>query len=104
MTSEAVRNFVKDPTVDGLKTLKKNELLELAEHSKVEDVKASLRKPVIPKKIAMFYADEDVFSVDDVDKFPDPSVRKTMSENEAKIQLMQLELEREKKKTTKEKD
>ena len=50
----------------------------------------------------MFYADEDVFSVDDVDKFPDPSVRKTMSENEAKIQLMQLELEREKK--TKEKD
>ena len=32
MTSEAVSNFVKDPTAEGLKTLKKKELLELAEH------------------------------------------------------------------------
>ena len=88
MTSEAVSNFVKNLTVDCLKILKKNELLELAEHLKVEDVKASLRKPEIARKIAMPYADEDVFREDGVDQYP--SVRKAMSENEAKIKLLEL--------------
>ena len=93
MTSEAVSNFVKNPTVEGLKNLKKNELLELAAELKLEDVKASLRKPEIARKIAIFYADEGVFKEDDVDQFP--SVRKPMSENEAKVKLLELELEKE---------
>ena len=54
----------------------------------LEDVKKSLRKPEIARKIAIFYADEDVFREDDVDQFP--SVRKPMSENEAKIKLLEL--------------
>ena len=57
-------------------------MLELAAELQVEDVKASLRKPEIARKIAIFYADEDVFKEDDADQFP--SIRKPMSENEAR--------------------
>ena len=45
MVSEAVSKFVENPTVQGLKSLKQDELLELAQHLNLENAKASLRKP-----------------------------------------------------------
>ena len=73
----------------------RDKFLESAQHLNLENVKASLRKPDIARKITEYYVDEDLFSEDDLAQFPDPSAKKPMSETQAKIQLMQLEIERE---------
>ena len=96
MVSEAVSNFVDHPTIQGLKSLKKDELLELAQHLTLENVKPSFKKHEIARKIAEYYVVRDVFSEDDLDQFPDPSAKKPLTDMEAKIKLMQLEIEKEK--------
>ena len=95
MASAAVKNFLGDVSVENLKTLKKPELLELAAVLEMEEIKATLRKPVIARRIAERYVEDDEFSEEDLDQFPEPSKVTHMSETEEKIQLMQLELQRE---------
>ena len=92
MASEAVSDFVDHPTTQGLKNLKRDELLELARHYNLEYIKASLRKPEMVRKIAEYCVDEDIFHVDAIAQFPDPYAKKPMSETEARIKIMQLEI------------
>ena len=75
MTSEAVSKFVESPTVQGLKTLKKNELLGWAQHLDLENVKASLRKSKIARKLAEYYIHEEVCNKDDIDHLSDPAAK-----------------------------
>ena len=91
MASAAVEDFKKAPTVQGLKKLKKSELLEFARELEFE-VKVSMTKAVIARMIAEHYVDEDVFTDQDLAQFADPS-----GSADAALKLKVLELEREEK-------
>ena len=97
MVSAAVKTFTETPSVENLKVLKKPELIELAQELGVEEIKVSMRKPAIVRKLAEFLVDEDILGEDDLDHFPDPSERKPMTEMEAKIKMMELEMAKQEK-------
>ena len=88
--------FLASPTVEGLKAFKKPELLELATRLTLEEVKPALRKPVILRKIAEHFYDEDVFTDKDLALIPDPSKGESMSDIEFKIKVMELEMQKQK--------
>ena len=93
--SAEMDKFMTSPTVEVLRAFKKPELLELATRLNLEDVKPALRKPVILRKIAENYFEEDVFTDEDLELIPDPSKGKSMSEMEFKIKMMELEMQRQ---------
>lgn len=88
--------FLASPTVEVLKAFKKPELLELATRLTLEEVKPALRKPVILRKIAEHFYDEDVFTDKDLALIPDPSKGESMSDIEFKIKVMELEMQKQK--------
>lgn len=97
MPSVAVTGFLSEMKSENLKKLKKSELLELVLHFKLgDDVKSSWRKQAIVRTLAEYFVDENIFSEDELVKFPELSSAPSMSETEAKVRLMELELEKEK--------
>ena len=93
MASAAVNAFIDQPTVEGLKNLKKHELVNVAKKLEMEDITMSMRKPVIARKIVEYYVDEEVFQTDALEQFTDMPENKT-SDIELKLKLQEIELEK----------
>jgi hypothetical protein len=97
--STAVENFLASPTVNSVKKLKKAELLEVAKTLELTEVTNSMKRNEILRHIAEYYAEDGVFTMEEMSLFKEPSSieEKSMSEMELKIKMMELELQQQEK-------
>ena len=86
-----MESFLKSPTVIALQSFRKPELLEISEKLNL-NVKSNVRKAVIVREIAEYYADEEIFSAEDLDRFP-VTDKGQMSEMEFRLKMYELERE-----------
>ena len=82
---------MKSPTVIALQSFRKPELLQISEKLNL-NVKSNVRKAVIVREIAEYYADEEIFSAEDLDRFP-VTDKGQMSEMEFRLKMYELERE-----------
>ena len=60
MTFE-LEKFVDAPTQEELKILKKDDLLSIAKHYKLEDIKRSMRKAAICNNLLRYFVEQEIF-------------------------------------------
>ena len=98
---EAMDDFLANPTVEGLRAFKKPDLLILSEKLELVGIKSVMRKAQIQREIAGYYFDEDVFTQEDFELFPEISEGKlsdhdlSLKKLEFEMEMKRLELERE---------
>ena len=92
MADFSLEKFVESPTVEELLVLKKADLLQVANHYQVAEVKSNWRKVEIVKAIIQWLVEEeDVLPLDALNSMPGASQGKENAEE--KLRLKELELE-----------
>ena len=91
-----VDTFVADPKLTGLTTLKRSELVALANHYELE-VHSGMRKADVRKLVRNYLLDENVVSDEEVNEDRESAIElKRMElrerEREAQVQLKELEI------------
>ena len=101
MVGFQLEKFLGAPTVEGVLSLKKVELLEVANHFKVADVKSSWRKSeIVAAVIQWLVEEEDVLPLSALDSVPvvshgDNTAKEQLRLKEIELELAKVELEKE---------
>ena len=89
--------FTAEPSVELLNLGKKTDLLDLAKHYKLSEVKSSMRKHEIKNILVQYFVDEEIFNENALSLIVDVQSVSSSKELELKLQIRQLEIqEREK--------
>ena len=89
MTFE-LEKFVDAQTQEELMILKKDDLLSIAKHYKLEDIKRSMRKAAICNSLLRYFVKEEIFEESEVEYLEETEVVSKASE---KLALRKLEME-----------
>ena len=98
MTFE-LEKFVDAPTQEELKILKKDDLLSIAKHYKLEDIKRSMRKAAICNSLLRDFVKEEIFDESEVEYLEETEVGSKASERlemrrmEYELQVKRMEME-----------
>ena len=96
--------FTAEPSVELLNLGKKTDLLDLAKHYKLSEIK-SMRKHEIKNILVHYFVDEEIFNENAVSLIVDIQSVSSSKELELKFQIRQLEIqEREKEREWKERE
>ena len=85
-----IEKFVAAPTQGELMTLKKDELLLIAKHYKLEDIKRSMRKATICNSLLRYFVEQEIFEESEVEFLEETEVARKASEHLA-IKRMEME-------------
>ena len=85
-----IEKFVAAPTQEELMTLKKDELLLIAKHYKLEDIKRSMRKAAICNSLLRYFVEQEIFEESEVEFLEETEVGSKASEQLA-IKRMEME-------------
>ena len=85
-----IEKFVAAPTQGELMTLKKDELLLIAKHYKLEDIKRSMRKAAICNSLLRYFVEQEIFEESEVEFLEETEVGSKASEQLA-IKRMEME-------------
>ena len=89
--------FTAEPSVESLNLGKKTDLLNLAKHYKLSEIKSSMRKHEIKNILVQYFVDEEIFNENALSVIVDVQSVSNSKELELKFQIRQLEMqEREK--------
>ena len=89
--------FTAEPSVELLNLGKKTDLLDLAKHYKLSEIKSSMRKHEIKNILVQYFVDEEIFNENALSLVVDVHSVSSSKELELKLQIRQLEIqEREK--------
>ena len=89
--------FTAEPSVELLNSGKKTDLLNLAKHYKLSEIKSSMRKHEIKNILVQYFVDEEIFNENALSLIVDVQSVSSSKELELKLQIRQLEIkEREK--------
>ena len=89
--------FTAEPSVELLNLGKKTDLLNLAKHYKLSEMKSSMRKHEIKNILVQYFVDEEIFNENALSLIVDVQSVSSSKELELKFQIRQLEIqEREK--------
>ena len=89
--------FTAEPSVELLDLGKKTDLLNLAKHYKLSEIKSSLGKHEIKNILVQYFDDEEIFNENALSLIVDVQSVLSSKELELKFQIRQLEIqEREK--------
>ena len=89
--------FTAEPSVELLNLGKKTDLLDLAKHYKLSEIKSSMRKHEIKNILVQYFVDEEIFNENALSLIVDVQSVSSSKELELKLQIRQLEIqEREK--------
>ena len=89
--------FTAEPSVELLNFGKKTDLLNLAKHYKLSEIKSSMRKHEIKNILVQYFVDEEIFNENALSLIVDVQSVSSSKEFELKFQIRQLEIqEREK--------
>ena len=97
--------FTAEPSVELLNLGKKTDLLNLAKHYKLSEIKYSMRKHEIKNILVHYFVDEEIFNENALSLIVDIQSVSSSKELELKFQIRQLEIqEREKEREWKERE
>ena len=97
--------FTAEPSVELLNLGKKTDLLNLAKHYKLSEIKSSMRKHDIKNILVHYFVDEEIFNENALSLIVDIQSVSSSKELELKFQIRQLEIqEREKEREWKERE
>ena len=97
--------FTAEPSVELLNLGKKTDLLNLAKHYKLSEIKSSMRKHEIQNILVQYFVDEEIFNENALSLIVDIQSVSSSKELELKFQIRQLEIqEREKEREWKERE
>ena len=89
--------FTAEPSVELLNLGKKTDLLNLAKHYKLSEIKYSMRKHEIKNILVQYFVDEEIFNENALSLIVDVQSVSSLKELELKFKIRQLEIqEREK--------
>ena len=89
--------FTAEPSVELLNLGKKTDLLDLAKHYKLSEIKSSMRKHEIKNILVQYFVDEEIFNENALSLIVDVQSVSSSKDLELKLQIRQLEIqEREK--------
>ena len=89
--------FTAEPSVEFLNLGIKTDLLNLAKHYKLSEIKSSMRKHEIKNILVQYFVDEEIFNENALSLIADVQSVSSSKELELKFQIRQLEIqEREK--------
>ena len=89
--------FTAEPSVELLNLGKKTDLLDLAKHYKLSEIKSSMRKHEIKNILVQYFVDEEIFNENALSLIVHVQSVSSSKELELKLQIRQLEIqEREK--------
>ena len=89
--------FTAEPSVELLNLGKKTDLLDLAKHYKLSEIKSSMRKHEIKNILVQYFVDEEIFNENALSLIVDVQSVSSSKELELKLQIRKLEIqEREK--------
>ena len=92
-----IDKFTAEPSVELLNFGKKTDLLNLAKHYKLSEIKSSMRKHEIKNILVQYFVDEEIFNENALSLIVDVQSVSSSKELELKFQIRQLEIqEREK--------
>ena len=92
-----LHKFTAEPSVELLNLGKKTDLLDLAKHYKLSEIKSSMRKHEIKNILVQYFVDEEIFNENALSLIVDVQSVSSSKELELKLQIRQLEIqEREK--------
>ena len=95
MTFE-LEKFVDAPTQEELRTLKKDELLLIVKHYKLEGIKRSMRKAAICNNLLRYFVEQEIFDESKVEYLEETEVGSKFGEQLAMRKLKIEERQREK--------
>ena len=87
-----IEKFVASPTQGELMTLKKDYLLVIVKHYKLEDIKRSMRKGAICNSLLRYFVDQEIFDEGEVEYLEETEVVSKASEQ---LTMRRLEMEME---------
>ena len=97
--------FTAEPSVELSNLGKKTDLLNLAKHYKLSEIKTSMCKPEIKNILVQYFVDEEIFNENALSLIVDVQSVSSSKELEVKFQIRQLEIqEREKEREWKERE
>ena len=91
-----LEKFVDAPTQEELKVLKKDDLLSIAKHYKLEDIKKSMRKAAICNSLLRYFVGQEIFEESELEFLEETEVGSKASEQLAMRKLEIKERQREK--------
>ena len=95
--SSDLDKFTAEPSVGLLNSGKKTDLINLAKHYKLSEIKSSMRKHEIKNILVQYFVDEEIFNENALSLIVDVQSVSSSKELELKFQIRQLEIqEREK--------
>ena len=96
MTFE-LEKFVDAPTQEELKILKKDDLLSIAKHYKLEDIKRSMRKAAICNNLLRYFVEQEIFDEGEVEYLEETEVGSKASEQLAmrRMEMKERQKDRE---------
>ena len=75
-----LEKFVDAPTQEELKILKKDDLISIAKHYKLEDIKRSVRKAAICNSLLRYFVEQEIFEEGEVEFLEETEVGSKFSE------------------------
>ena len=85
--------FTVEPSVEFLNLGKKTDLLNLAKHYKLSEIKSSMRKYEIMNILVQYFVDEEIFNENALSLIVDVQSVSSSKEPELKFQIRQLEIQ-----------
>ena len=85
--------FTAEPSVELLNLGKKTDLLNLAKHYKLSEIKSSMRKHEIKIILVQYFVDEEIFNENALSLTVDVQSVSSLKELEVKFQIRQLEIQ-----------
>ena len=92
-----VEKFVASPTQEELISLKKDELLLIVKHYKLEDIKRSIRKAAICNSLLRYYVGQEIFEESELEFLEETEVGSKSSEQlgTRKLEIEERQKDRE---------
>ena len=96
--------FTAEPSVELLNLGKKTDLLNLAKHYKLSEIKYSMRKHEIKNILVHYFVDEEIFNENALSLIVDIQLVSSSKELELKLQIRQLEIQERQKERERERE
>ena len=96
--------FTAEPSVELLNLGKKTDLLNLAKHYKLSEIKYSMRKHEIKNILVHYFVDEEIFNENALSLIVDIQSVSSSKELELKLQIRQLEIQERQKERERERE
>ena len=99
-----LNKFTAEPSVELLNLGKKTDLLNLAKHYKLSEIKSSMCKHEIKNILVQYFVDEEIFNENALSLIVDVQSVSSSKELELKLQIRQLEIQEREKEREKERE